>query len=155
MALSSSAAVPVPNQNSTYDTSSGPSTSTINSSTHTLDLLSVQVEDDADIGKRFIDNSYKDAVKQDLVKMLAEKLLSDNRIEFTQQLDPINDRRIFRAYTYVGTKQVISVLRNQNHLDEKDITNLHQWLVHSGYNIPIQTLSHIVGEVEKRLDNKR
>lgn len=156
MTISTSAAtVPqVPNQNINYDTTSGPSTPTKISSTHTLDLLSVQVDDDADTSKQFKDDNYRDGIKRNLVAKLAEMMLTDNRIEFTQQLDPIHNRRIFRAYTYVGTKQVISVIKDHKQLNEKDVESVIQYLLDSGSVIPRQYVIQIIREVEKRLNNK-
>jgi ribosomal protein S17E len=91
----------------------------------------------------------KDQIKIDLVKKLAEEMFKSDKIEFTQQLDPIQNRRIFRAYTYVGSKQMVSILRGQNQpLSQDKIERIHDTLIKSGYNIPPTVLVDIIDLVD-------
>jgi len=129
-----------------YDTTST-GQSTIKPQTEKLELLATSLEFDQDI---IINNNMdKDQIKIDLVKKLAEEMFKSDKIEFTQQLDPIQNRRIFRAYTYVGSKQMVSILRGQNQpLSQDKIERIHDTLIKSGYNIPPTVLVDIIDLVD-------
>lgn len=139
----------------TWDTSgSGVYSSTIQTESHKQELLQVEtVIDEADSIK--MNDGMKASIKQNLVNILAQKMLKDDRINFTQQFDPIHNKRIFRAYTYVGDKQFITTLKNPHYLSQTEMESIHQHMVDTGYNIPEKAAFTLIGEVLKRLDNKK
>lgn len=139
---------------SKWDTTGVTTASIPTTESHKQDLLQVETVID-EVDGITMDDGMKASIKQSLVNILAQKMLKDDRINFTQQFDPIQNKRIFRAYTYVGDKQFITTLKKPHYLSQTEMESIHQHMVSTGYNISEKWAFAIIGEVLKRLDNKK
>ena len=74
-------------------------------------LLSVQTKISDAFVLRMDDDTWKKQIKENLAKQLADMILQQNLIEFTQMNDPYNNTRMVTARVYLVSKDQISKVR--------------------------------------------
>ena len=74
-------------------------------------LLYVQMNITDEFVLRMDDDTWKKQIKENLAKQLADMILQQNLIEFTQMNDPYNNTRMVTARVYLVSKDQISKVR--------------------------------------------